>query len=108
MKGFGKKILRIAGITAIALWLLWGLISTFGGVAGVTLIGNGSLLIGFLKLPLCLFGGIQVVRGFYTLIGKDVEKMGESGQYNYTLCMLYIIATIAGAIFFCDAYFKLT
>lgn len=97
------KIFWYAVCAAIVLWFAWGLIDTFGGLDNVKLIGNGSLFFGLLKLPFCLFGGIQIIRAFYTLIGKDAKTIEDSGM-SYFSFVLYIVSTIAGIIFFVDAY----
>lgn len=89
--------------------LIFGIINTFGGLDNIEKIGGGSLLVGFLKLPLCLFGGIQLLRGVYSVIGKDTETIAQetskkSAQFVWAL---YLVCTIGGIMFFIDAYYKL-
>ena len=103
MKDLGNKIIWYAVGIAIVLWFAWGLIDMFGGMDNVKMIGNGSLLVGFLKLPFCLFGGIQILRAFYSLIGKDAKAMDDS-KTSYFIFVLYLVSTIAGIMFLVDAY----
>lgn len=103
MKDLGSKLIWYGVVVAIVLWFAWGLIDAFGGLDNIKLIGNGSLLVGFVKLPFCLFGGIQLLRAFYSLIGNDAKAMEYSGM-SYFWFVLYVLSTIAGIMFFADAY----
>ena len=108
MKKLGDKLIKIAIAVGNILWFLWGIVSAFGGLESIRIMGNGSLLIGFLKIPFCLLGGVQLFRGLCYVFEKDESNIKDSGSsVSYYLFVLYMLSSIAGMIFLAELFFNI-
>lgn len=111
MKKFSNNLFWLVVVLILVLATIISIVASIGGLETIKAIGGGSLILGFLKLPLCLFGGFQIVRGFYSVVGKDTEVIVESFGGNKSRQIawaIYIFSTIAGYIFFVDLYSLIT
>ena len=59
----------------------------------VLALGNGSVLLGIILLPLGIFGIVQIVRGVMYIFDHDVKKM-ESSDIHWFFVILYIVSFI--------------
>lgn len=107
MKKLSDKLFLYSTILVLVLLSVFGIVHGFGGIETIKLIGGGSLIIGIIKIPFYLFGGVQLLRGVFHIIGKDTELFSDDGKFNYPLWILYIGCTLAGIVCFIDTYYKI-
>ena len=86
---------------------VWGVVDTFGGLETIEQLGGGSLLIGFLKIPFCLWGGVQLLRAFYSIISKDMEHIANTFATDLAMRIAFVADVVLSAlgIYFVIQYF---
>ena len=107
MKKFSEKLWFYGVVFVLILLAVNGIISMFGGLDTIRIIGGGSLFIGFLKIPFCLLGIIQISRGVIKIINEDSEMIKEtfvSDRHQAIASIIYILITIVGCLLAIDAY----
>jgi hypothetical protein len=107
MKKFSDKLWFYGVVFVLILLTVNGIISMFGGLDKIRIIGGGSLFIGFLKIPFCLWGIVQISRGVIKVINEDSETIKEtfvSDKHQGIASILYILITVAGCLMAVDAY----
>jgi hypothetical protein len=107
MEKFSDKLWFYGVVFVLILLTLNGIISMFGGLDKIRIIGGGSLFIGFFKIPFCLWGIVQISRGVIKVINEDSETIKEtfvSDKHQGIASILYILITVAGCLMAVDAY----
>lgn len=101
MKKFADR-LYIYGIIAVILFCLNRVVDLFRGLGAIKIIGNGSVFIGLLKIPFCVWGIIQICRGLCAVLGNDFEVIHEkfnNDKHRGIALIVNVVATIAGCLF---------
>ena len=81
------------------------IVRNIGGIENIRILGGGSLLFGIVKIPFCLFGFVQVLRGIYSVMGKDskdIEESCDNFKKHQFAIITYLIVSILSYIFLCQ------
>lgn len=65
----------------------------------LTIAGCGSWKRGIIIAPFFILGAVQILRGYYSVLSKDVkwfDRHYSKKQFGYALFVIYFIATIVG------------
>ena len=104
-----KKLFNAFIVFVLVAWVIGGIIHTFGGVDMIKHLGDGSFIYGFLKIPFCLWAGVQLVRAFYSILAKDMELIAGSVNNEKSYMIIFavdMIVTILGISWIAKYYWQ--
>lgn len=100
-------LFNLALILIVVALIVFGIVNTLGGIENIAKLGGGSVFVGFLKAPFCIIGAVQLLRGLYSVIGKDLESVVKDTRSDLGRTIiwgLYLLVTIAGCLWAIEAY----
>jgi hypothetical protein len=100
MKKFADQ-LYIYGIITIILFSLNRIADMFDGWDTIRNIGGGSLFVGIIKIPFCIWGIVQICRGLCSVLGSDFEMIHtkfDTDKNRGVVIIINVVATIVGCL----------